>query len=132
MLDHEVADRRRRVQVQAARVWAERTALPIDLSPNRYTNSVNPSRFERTVFSYQLEGMEECAWERDGFVVPSARNGFTDARMFARIAGVISGVPDLTGELGLGLWLLIRGTRRPRAVVRPDVFSASSLSVAAR
>jgi len=55
-----------------------------------------------------------------------------DSTLFARIAGVISGVPDLTGELGLGLWLLIKGTRRPRAVVGPDTFSASSLSVAAR
>jgi Domain of unknown function (DUF4386) len=55
-----------------------------------------------------------------------------DSTLFARIAGVISGVPDLTGELGLGLWLLIKGTRRPRAVVGPDTFSTSSLSVAAR
>lgn len=55
-----------------------------------------------------------------------------DTTLFARIVGIISGIPDLTGELGLGLWLLIMGARDRKTAVRPDALGVASPSAATR
>jgi hypothetical protein len=40
-----------------------------------------------------------------------------ETSMLGRVVGILSGIPDLAGELGTGLWLLIRGAgkRQPEA-----------------
>jgi hypothetical protein len=38
--------------------------------------------------------------------------------MFARVVGIISGVPSVIGELGTALWLLIRGVRERNPIHR--------------
>jgi Domain of unknown function (DUF4386) len=40
-----------------------------------------------------------------------------DSTLFARIVGIISGVPDMVGELGTGLWLLVKGASNRRTFV---------------
>lgn len=55
-----------------------------------------------------------------------------DTTLFGRITGIVSGVPDMLGELGLGLWLLVTGARGRKAAVHPDALGVSSLSVATR
>jgi hypothetical protein len=55
-----------------------------------------------------------------------------DTTLFARIVGIISGIPDMTGELGLGVWLLIMGARDRKTAVRPEALGAASLSVVTR
>ena len=52
-----------------------------------------------------------------------------DTTLFARIVGIVSGVPDLIGELGLGLWLLMSARRKtagfPKAVNVPSLSAAT-------
>jgi hypothetical protein len=55
-----------------------------------------------------------------------------DTTLVARITGIVSGVPDMAGELGLGLWLLIMGARERKTAARPDALGVSSLSAATR
>jgi uncharacterized protein DUF4386 len=38
--------------------------------------------------------------------------------LFGRIVGVASGIPDIVGEMGLALWLLVMGTRWDKSAVR--------------
>jgi hypothetical protein len=42
-----------------------------------------------------------------------------DSTLFARIVGIVSGIPGQFGELGTALWLLIMGARERKTAVRP-------------
>ena len=42
-----------------------------------------------------------------------------ESTLLARVVGIVSGVPDLIGELGLALWLLIMGAWPRKTVLRP-------------
>lgn len=55
-----------------------------------------------------------------------------DTTLFARISGIVSGIPDMIGELGLGLWLLIMGARERKTAVRPAALDVPSLNAATR
>lgn len=39
--------------------------------------------------------------------------------LFARVVGIISGIPSVIGEVGTALWLLIMGVRERKTPARP-------------
>ena len=41
-----------------------------------------------------------------------------ESTLFARIVGIVSGIPGQFGELGTALWLLIMGAREGKTAVR--------------
>ena len=53
-----------------------------------------------------------------------------ESTVFARIVGIVSGIPGQFGELGTALWLLIMGARVRKATMRPAALGASSMGVA--